>query len=161
MRPNSVLSAIVLSAMTLWCVYAQENSQPMAEKYIKESEQQWAEAAKNQDIALIDRIVAVDFLGIAPDGTFYNKSDELSRVKLGGDEVLSNHVNHIKVRFFGDTAVAQGDETWEHLKGDPKRGSYVWTDTWIKRDGKWQVVAAEDLQLPAKPLAAFVPITVK
>jgi hypothetical protein len=30
-----------------------------------------------------------------------------------------------------------------------KRGSYVWTDTWVRRNGKWQVVAAEDLEVTA------------
>ena len=46
-----------------------------------------------------------------------------------------------------DTAVAQGSETWENRTGDPKRGTYVWTDTWILRNGKWQIVAAEDVTL--------------
>lgn len=161
MRPTSVLSAIVVSGMALWCVYAQDSSQATAEKYIKESEQQWAESAKNRDIALIDRIVAADFLGVAPDGTFYHKSNELARVKRGDDQVLSNHVIHIKVRFFGETAVAQGDESWEHFKGDPQPSSYVWTDTWVKRDGRWQIVAAEGLRVPEKRLTDFVPITMR
>jgi len=26
-----------------------------------------------------------------------------------------------------------------------KRGKFIWTDTWLKRNGNWQIVAAEDL----------------
>jgi ketosteroid isomerase-like protein len=158
---TSMLSAIAVSAITLCCVYAQETSQTTAENYIKDSEQHWAEAAKNKDAALIDRIVAADFVGVAPDGTFYYKYNELSRVKRGDDDLVSTHVNHIKVRFFGDTAVAQGDETWQHRQGDPRRSYYIWTDTWVKRDGNWQVVAAEDLQVREQPLTAVVPVTIK
>jgi hypothetical protein len=58
---------------------------------------------------------------------------------------ISNHLNEVKLRFYGDTAVAQGSESWERRTGTPKRGSFVWTDTWIRRNGKWQIVAAEDL----------------
>jgi hypothetical protein len=62
---------------------------------------------------------------------------------------VSNHANDIKVRFYGNTAVAQGSETWERRGGE--RGRFVWTDTWVTRNGKWQIVAAEDLIAPEKP----------
>jgi hypothetical protein len=32
-----------------------------------------------------------------------------------------------------------------------ERGRFVWTDTWIRRNGRWQIVAAEDLIAPEKP----------
>jgi hypothetical protein len=41
--------------------------------------------------------------------------------------------------------VAQGSESWEKRKGEPHYGGFVWTDTWIRRNGQWQIVAAEDL----------------
>jgi aminopeptidase C len=56
---------------------------------------------------------------------------------------VSNRLNEVKVRFYGDTAIAQGDESWERRSGE--RGRFVWTDTWILRNGRWQIVAAEDL----------------
>jgi hypothetical protein len=64
---------------------------------------------------------------------------------------VSNHANEIKVRFYGATALAQGDETWERRSGDPLRGRFVWTDTWVNRNSKWQIVAAEDLIAPEQP----------
>jgi hypothetical protein len=51
----------------------------------------------------------------------------------------------LKSGFFGDNAVAQGSESWEKRKGEPRFGRFVWTDTWIRRNGQWQIVAAEDL----------------
>jgi hypothetical protein len=29
-------------------------------------------------------------------------------------------------------------------KGMERTPSLIWTDTWLKRDGKWQVTAAQD-----------------
>jgi ketosteroid isomerase-like protein len=116
------------------------------ERYIKESESAWAEAGSKGDTATIERILSDDFVGVAPDGSFYDKAKEIVNTREEQGKVLSNHTNEIKVRFFGnETAVAQGSETWENRTGDPKRGTYVWTDTWILRNGKWQIVAAEDL----------------
>ena len=63
----------------------------------------------------------------------------------------SNHLNEVKVRFYGDAAVAQGNESWVRRTGTPKQGRFVWTDTWIKRGGKWQIVAAEDLTVSEDP----------
>jgi aminopeptidase C len=44
-----------------------------------------------------------------------------------------------------------GNESWKKKDGTP--GKFVWTDTWIKRAGKWQIVAAEDLVPPVAPSA--------
>ena len=55
----------------------------------------------------------------------------------------------MKVRFYGNTAVAQGDETWVR-RSDSSAGRFVWTDTWVLHNGNWQIVAAEDLIAPAK-----------
>ena len=93
--------------------------------------------------------MADDFVGIAPDGSSYDKAKEIANTRKDQGQMVSNHVNEISVRFFGDTAVAQGSETWEQRTGDPKRGRYVWTDTWVRRKNKWQIVAAEDLLAPA------------
>ena len=63
-------------------------------------------------------------------------------------DFVSNRLNDVKVRFYGNTAVAQGSETWE--KRSSERGRFVWTDTWLQRNGRWQIVAAEDLIAPEK-----------
>jgi len=86
-------------------------------------------------------------LGIAPDGSSYDKAKEIADIMNDHGNTISNHVNEVKVRFFGETAVAQGSETWEKRNGQLKRGTYVWTDTWVRRNDSWQIVAAEDLLL--------------
>jgi len=148
MNYRSLLAMAGLLAFTLFTGRAQDTEQAKAERYIKESEAQWAAADSKGDIAAVERILADDFVGVAPDGTFYDKAEEIKNTREDNGNTLFNHANEIKVRFFGETAVAQGSETWERRVGEPKKGTYVWTDTWVKRNGKWQIVAAEDLLAP-------------
>jgi len=126
----------------------QQTGTAEAENYIKESERQWAESVANGDATVVERILADDFLGVDPDGSLYEKAAMVAGTRDAPKEFISNHLNDVKVRFFGDTAVAQGNESWVRRTGTPLRGRFVWTDTWIRRNGKWQIVAAEDLIAP-------------
>jgi ketosteroid isomerase-like protein len=137
---------------TIWVARAQQTSTAEAERYIKECERQWAESVASGDASQVKQFLAEDFLGVAPDGSLYDKAKAISETAEGPKEFVSNHLNDVKVRFYGDAAVAQGNESWVRRTGSPLRGRFVWTDTWIKRNGKWQIVAAEDLIVaePAK-----------
>ena len=109
------------------------------------------ESVATGDSSVVERILADDFVGVDPKGHFYDKGKMVSDTREASKYFVSNHANEIKVRFYGDTALAQGDETWERRSGDPLRGRFVWTDTWVKRNGKWQIVAAEDLVAAEQP----------
>jgi hypothetical protein len=102
----------------------------------------------NGDATVIERILADDFVGVDPDGSFYNQAKMVADTREASKYFVSNHLNEVKVRFYGDAAVAQGSESWVRRAGAPPRGRFVWTDTWIRRNGKWQIVAAEDLIAP-------------
>lgn len=67
----------------------------------------------------------------------------ISETADGPKYFASNHLNEVKIRFYGDMAIAQGNKSWERKTGE--RGRFVWTDTWLRRSGSWQIVAAEDL----------------
>ena len=129
---------------------APSSGQKEAEDYIRKSESEWAESVANGDATVIERILADDFRGVDPKGKLYDKPTMISETKEGPNHFVSNHLEDVKVRFFGDNAaVAQGSESWVRRNGE--RGRFVWTDTWILRNGRWQIVAAEDLVPPAKP----------
>jgi len=137
-----------LSISAIYAAHAQKPGTAEAERYVKESERQWVESVVTGDTAIVERIVADDFVGVDPDGNFFDKAKELSDTRESPKDFVSNHLDDVKVRFYGDAAVAQGIESWMRRSGTPLRGRWVWTDTWIKRNGKWQVVASEDLVPP-------------
>jgi type II secretory pathway pseudopilin PulG len=151
MRNRMLLAVAAALILTLFAGTRRDAQQSKAEQYIKERETRRAEAASQGDTDTIERVLADDFVGVAPDGSFYGKATEITNKRNDhGTVTVSNQVNDITVRSYGDTAGAQGSETWGVRNANPQRGSYVWTDTGVKRNGKWQVVAEEDLQ-PGSP----------
>jgi hypothetical protein len=141
-------SACITIACLAVCGCTRQRDTPDAERYIIESEHQWAESVATGDSSVVERILADDFIGVDPKGRSYDKAKMVSDTRDAPKYFVSNHANEVKVRFYGDTAVAQGDETWERRSAEPLRGRFVWTDTWVRRNGKWQIVAAEDLIAP-------------
>jgi len=135
-------------AGSICCLLCQcaRNDQKEAERYIVESERQWAASVATGDSSTVERILADDFQGVDPKGILYDKSKMIADTRRAPQSFVSNRLNEVKVRFYGDTAIAQGDETWERRTGE--RGRFVWTDTWVRRNGHWQIVAAEDLVAP-------------
>ena len=145
--------------LTCICLFTNCNNSPTkavkidyekAEQYIRESEKQWAEAVASGDSTVIQRILADDFIGVDTKGNQYNKEHEVHNITEAPKDFKSNHLNDVKIRFYGNAAVAQGDETWVRYSGQQLTGRFVWTDTWILRNDKWQIVAAEDLVAPAR-----------
>jgi ketosteroid isomerase-like protein len=117
-------------------------------KYICDSERAWAESVATGDNSTVKRILAEDFIGVDPDGNHYNKEKMVAETATAGKYFSSNLVGDVIVRFYGNVAIAQGSETWTRKSGE--KGRWVWTDTWLRRNGRWQIEAAEDLKAPAK-----------
>lgn len=110
------------------------------------SSQEWAEAINLGDSLVIDRIMADDFAGVSLRGDIYDKSTLISESIMNANQYYSPRVFNVKVRFYGNAAVAQGNETWTKLS-DSTSTTNIWTDTWIYRNKKWQIVAAQDLKI--------------
>ena len=146
MRIDNFLIAGSLCCLLCHCA---RNDQKEAERYIVESERRWAESVATGDSSTVERILADDFLGVDPKGARYDKTKMIADTRNAQQYFVSNRLNEVKVRFYGDTAIAQGDESWQRRTGE--RGRFVWTDTWIRRNGRWQIVAAEDLIAPESP----------
>jgi ketosteroid isomerase-like protein len=120
-------------------------SQSEAEKYIKSAESAWAESVATNDSSVVERIFAEDCVWVL-DGKILTKPEAVAGAKTGPGDFLSDHLDYAHVRFFGDTAVVQGSETWTRKGG--RKGRFIWTDTWLRRNGKWQIVASEDDSMP-------------
>jgi len=95
----------------LACGCAQESDQREAEHYIVESERQWAESVASGDASVAELILADGFIGVDPKGRLYDKSKMVSDTREGPKYFVSNRINEVKVRFYGDTAVAQGNQS--------------------------------------------------
>jgi hypothetical protein len=145
-----LLMIIVLLLLFTSFAHSQTTGDRASDKaYIRQAESDWAESVVPNDVSVLERILADDFVGVDIDGSHYSKGDAIKDFRTHPSEFVSNHLNEVEIRFYGDAAVAQGNEIWKKKDGTP--GKFVWTDTWIRRGGKWQIVAAEDLVPPAAP----------
>lgn len=148
MRLFCLCFAVLISTSSVSAQKAEPHDADRA--YIYKAESDWAESVASHDCSVPERVMAEDFVGVEVDGSQYTKASSLKYCKTHPANFTSNHLGGVEVQFYNDTtAVARGYEDWK-LK-DGKSGRFYWTDTWIKRDGKWQVVAAEDLIAAPSP----------
>jgi ketosteroid isomerase-like protein len=146
MKPSSILGSMVWAVVAAGTAQASgAYSRPEAERYIKESEAAWAESVTSSDSSVVKRILADDCVWVL-DGEVVDKPRAVLAAEHGPGDFLSNHLDYAHVRFFGDTAVVQGSETWTRRGG--QKGHFVWTDTWVRRHAQWKIVAAEDVSVP-------------
>jgi hypothetical protein len=120
-------------------------------KFMVDSERQWAEASCTHN-KIAEQILADDFQGTSPDGKRYTKSEELAYTS---DPSKADDCRLIdaKVRFFGDNlALVYGGESSIRKAKDGTGNSQclIWTDTWLKRKDKWQIIAAQDTRFDCK-----------
>jgi len=119
-------------------------SQPDAERTIRQSEAAWVAAEVAGDPSVAMRVLADDYVGVFPDGSISGKAHAVSFFKPG-NAILSGHLDNVHVRFFGDTAIAQGQETDIRPKSSPfPSGRLIFTDVFVLRSGQWRLVNSED-----------------
>jgi hypothetical protein len=135
----SILLCIVLFSCSQSIDYTE------AGKYILKSETEWGPSLAAGDSSLTNRIVADDFIGISSKGKEYNKHMLNHQSMLEANQFKAE-VYDVKVAFYGKAAVAHGKETWTKLTDSTTTNS-VWTDTWIYRNKKWQLIAAQDQKI--------------
>jgi len=109
----------------------------------------WASALVKRDTVTFKRLLA--------DGFVYTENDQvmdraavLESVSRGSDTVEAAHNEELQVHRYGSvTAVVTG---WLIVQGRGPNGAfsrrYRFTDTWVKRNNRWQIVAAQDYLAP-------------
>jgi Domain of unknown function (DUF4440) len=112
-----------------------------------ESERKWAESGCDHN-NIEQTILAEDFYGTAPDGTHYSRKEAIEETQNAKTFERGCRMFEVKVHYFGDNmAILYGSEV---AVRPPKDGhehtvKLTWTDTWLRRNGKWQIVAAQDM----------------
>ena len=101
-------------------------------------------------------MIADDFQGTATDGHRYDKAEAIAT----DPKVVARdcQLGQVKVRFFGDSiAIAYGAENRirKAAGGKEARRCQVWTDTWLKRNEQWQIIAAQDTVYSMPPMTSF------
>ena len=137
---TSLLIAAAMPALAQTTAKPEPNNS--AEQTVLKLTQEWLDADNQIDRAALNRIIADDFLGTGPMGTTVSKTDVIPQE--GSAHGLAISGQDIKVRVFGDTAIATG-------RGVPKaqgRPELRFTVVFVKRADRWQMVAGHLSAIP-------------
>ena len=131
-------------------ILAKTQTESVEQELIK-LEYEWADALVKHDWTFLDRILADDYVVTDPEGNVSTKAQEIAFFKSGEFAVTSCVHHELKVRVYGDAAVVTGHTTTkETYKGKDFSPQLRWTDTWVKRDGRWQCVAGHSSEIRQK-----------
>jgi hypothetical protein len=123
---------------------AQSGTEPDVVTVITNLENDAVKADLAGNSAFYQEVLAEDWTRGDSDGTFYTKSDVL---KLMADtknlKTNSEKISELKVRTYGNTAVATYQDTYDILiMGNRRAHTIVATDTFVKIGSEWKQVAS-------------------
>lgn len=122
------------------------NSDAAAAQNLRSIEQAWLDAEKNHDAASFEKFVADDWIGITPDGKSQTKAERAAEIKAAHTTAAT--MGEMEARIFGNTAVVTGsDDEVNEESGKNFNSHYVWTDVFVKRQGKWLAVASQTAEI--------------
>ena len=142
--PLLVITFLGLAAAP--CAHAQESTADSSavQANLKQMEDAWVKALISKDQTAVGNMVADDFAGFNPEGKHVTKSQLLDEVKNEPNTLSSATNDNMDVHVYGPNLATVSGTTTEKGKGkDGKQftRSYVWVDTWMERNGKWQCIA--------------------
>ena len=142
MRPQTLLKLAVFFLCCLPAPLSAQANSPDGDKILA-LEKKWTESYKHRDVSLLSSLLADDFIITIEDGSTYGKVGYISHSADSSVHVDVAELSELKVRMHGDTAIVTGAY---HETGDSKGKRYEYrdrlTDVWMKRDGKWRVIAS-------------------
>ena len=140
------LTLVLAAAMPVQAEQPKADSDAAISQTLQAMEQAWLDAEKNNDAAAFEQIVADDWIAVNPDGKSQTKAERAAEIKTA--HVVSATLGDMRVRVFGDTAVVTGtDDEITMTDGKKSNDHYVWTDVFLKRNGKWLAVASQTAQI--------------
>ncbi len=120
------------------------------EQALRRLENEWLGSYLRGDKATCDRIVADDFTSTDESARFRNKAQEREVIQAPPSTIKASLTNEdIQIRIYGDNAIVTGRiVSRAQLSGQPEISFQSrFTDTLLKRRGRWQDLAGERNQL--------------
>ena len=127
-------------------------AQASQEQALIQMERDWCTAILKRDASILDRILASDYTGVGSRGITETKPEALASLKDMASTVDVCVDTNFKVRVYGDAAIVTAKATrGGTYKGVPyKDRQMLYTDFFVRRDGRWQCVAGHSTLVAAQ-----------
>ncbi|MBI3406516.1 MAG: nuclear transport factor 2 family protein [Acidobacteria bacterium] len=158
-RMPAIVSAFSLLVASYSCVgHSSVSAQGSAEQQVIQVEKDWCTAVVRKDAAALGRILSDDLTSVDIFGNFENKATVIANEIAPSTITAVCNPTDLKVRVYGNAAVATSITiTTGQGKGvEYKDRKSFWTDTFIKREGRWQCVASQGTLISPPRKAALV-----
>lgn len=111
-------------------------------------ERAWANAVLTHDAAPLEPLLAHDFQATSETGEVRDRAATIARIGSSPAVFTSGGLEDMRVRVYGDAAVVTGRFVAEGRSGDELFTVRVrWTDTFIRRGGRWLCVASQSTSI--------------
>ena len=125
---------------------ARQSNLTKAEEEVRRLERQWLDAYEQNNPEAMDRIVADDFTITFPNGALQTKPQLMAMIKARrrtAEPGMRFRTEDVRSRAYGDTVILIGRVVTEYERdGKTVRELSRYTDTYVRRNGRWQVVAS-------------------
>src|SRR5436190_16465785 len=139
MRRTLVTAVLALTATSIAPGQKQSangDQRSSVEETIRKLDNERIQAQIHADATALDRIYAVDFIGVGPSGTVRTKPQVISDFTSGDLKFQSITTDEVQVRVYGDTAVETGLSTMiGQDKGKTVPRDTRFTRVWVKQQG--------------------------
>lgn len=149
MRKLLTLVAIILALSSL--AAAQTRGESRTEKRIRRINSEIAEAGLRGDKATAERLIADDYLYTGMDGKTRTKAQIIKDMQpMPASIKYSSKMEDVAIRDFGGTAVMSYRMVEDvEINGQKNSTEYRSTDVFMRRKGKWQLIATHTSLIPA------------
>src|SRR5687767_14647290 len=117
-----------------------------AEEEVRRLERLWLDAYEQNDAAAMDRIVADDFTITFPNGGMQTKPQIMAMLRSprrAARPRVRFRTEGVQSRAYGETVILIGKVVSEYERdGKSSVEQSRYTDTYVRRGGRWQVVAS-------------------
>src|SRR5437879_5573285 len=145
MRRTLVTAVLALTATAIALGQKQSvnrDERSSVEQAIRQLDRERIQAQVGADAVALDRIYADDFIGVGPSGTVRTKVQVISDFTAGDLKFQSITTDEVQVRVYENTAVETGLSTMVGQdKGKAVPRDTRFTRVWVKRQGRWRLVA--------------------
>ena len=104
------------------------------------------------DRKVFERVEAEEFIFVDSRGGITTRQEDLDGMKDCKPKELRPELADIRVQVHGETAIfnAKLTETVHKADGTTASGTFRFTDVFVWRDGRWQMVLGQSTRIPAK-----------
>lgn len=133
--------------LAFWIVVHQPADSSAAVRELERIEQQLASSYKAGDCAAWGALLAPEWSVIHITGEVITRSAALDTCKAPRPAAMEFKIDDLSVRVYGDTGIVTGRTNVTTGGANPVSITLRFTDVFVRRDGRWQVVASQATRL--------------